>query len=93
MFYFFNHLNIGGRYLNPDMALSPFFGLVFGPVGGLGYALATFVSELKAGCILSVCLIDSTILFFISILPYKLWYLFFKEKDLTTPRFNSTYNI
>ena len=93
MFYLFNHLNIGGRYLNPDMALSPFFGLVFGPVGGLGYALATFVSELKAGCILSVCLIDSIILFFISILPYKLWYLFFKEKDLTTPRFNSTYNI
>ncbi|MBR3140839.1 MAG: SpoIIE family protein phosphatase [Methanobrevibacter sp.] len=92
VYYFFNHLNVGGRFLIPDMALSPLFGLMFGPIGGLGQASATLVSELKAGCNIGATLIDFSMLLFISILPYKLWYMLSGDR-LTTPRFDSIHNI
>ena len=92
VYYFFNHLNVGGRFLIPDMALSPLFGLMFGPIGGLGQASATLVSELKAGCNIGATLIDFSMLLFISILPYKLWYMLSGNR-LTTPRFDSIHNI
>ena len=92
VYYFFNHLNVGGRFLIPDMALSPLFGLMFGPIGGLGQASATLVSELKAGCLIGATLIDFFMLLFISILPYKLWYMLSSDR-LTTPKFDSIHNI
>lgn len=92
MFYVFNHINIGGRFFIPDMGLAPVFGLMFGPVGGLGFACATFISEMYWGGNIIANFLDSLILFLISVFSYKLWYLL-PPKDSFTPKFDSLFNI
>ena len=92
MFYVFDYMNFGGRYLIPDLALSPVFGLMFGPAGSLGYACATFVSENYWGANFWASSIDSFVVLLMSIVSYKLWYLI-PPKESYTPKFNSLLNI
>ena len=92
MYYTFNHMNFGGRFFIPDMGLAPVFGLIFGPFGSLGFACATFVGEFYWGGNLFASSLDSSILFLVSIVAYKLWYLL-PFKDLSLPKFNSLSNI
>lgn len=91
--YLFECLHICGDYLYLDMALAPTFGLMFGPTGALGFALATFTGELIEGLPISAMIIDFASTFLISILTYKLWYTIFNKGKIEAPKFNSTYNI
>lgn len=91
--YFFEYQHIGGYYIYVDIAFGPIFGLMFGPMGALGYALGTLAGELIEGIGLPAPLIDFTLTFFISVLTYRLWYTTFNKGKKDTPRFNSTYNI
>lgn len=91
--YLFECIHICGDYLYLDMALAPTFGLMFGPVGALGFALATFTGELIEGLPISSMIIDFSSTFLISILTYKLWYTIFNKGKIEAPKFNSTYNI
>ncbi len=91
--YLFEYQRIGGNYIFLDMAFAPTFGLMFGPPGALGFALATLTGELVEGIGFPTPIIDFATTFFISILAYKLWYNLFTRKKIDTPRFNSTYNI
>ncbi|WP_298501273.1 PP2C family protein-serine/threonine phosphatase [uncultured Methanobrevibacter sp.] len=75
------------------MAFAPTFGLMFGPVGALGFATATLTGELIEGIGFPTPIIDFATTFFISLLAYKLWYNILTKKKIDTPRFNSTYNI
>ena len=91
--YLFEVQHIGGYYIYADIALGPIFGLMFGPMGALGFALGTLVGELAEGIGLPAPFIDFIITFFISALTYRLWYTTFNRRKKDTPRFNSTYNI
>ena len=91
--YLFEVQHIGGYYIYADIALGPIFGLMFGPMGALGFALGTLVGELLEGIGLPAPFIDFIITFFISVLTYRLWYTTFNRGKKDTPRFNSTYNI
>lgn len=91
--YLFEVQHIGGYYIYADIALGPIFGLMFGPIGALGFALGTLAGELLEGIGLPAPLIDFVITFFISVLTYRLWYTTFNKGKKDTPRFNSTYNI
>ena len=91
--YLFEVQHIGGYYIYADIALGPIFGLMFGPMGALGFALGTLVGELAEGIGLPAPFIDFIITFFISVLTYRLWYTTFNRGKKDTPRFNSTYNI
>lgn len=91
--YLFEVIHICGDFLYLDMALAPTFGLMFGPVGALGFALATLTGELIEGLPISAMLIDFSSTFLISILTYKLWYTIFNKRKTEAPKFNSTYNI
>lgn len=91
--YLFEVQHIWGNYLYLDMALAPTFGLMFGPTGALGFALATFTGELIEGLPVSTMIIDFSSTFLISILTYKLWYTIFTKRKIEAPKFNSTYNI
>ena len=91
--YLFEVQHIGGYYIYADIALGPIFGLMFGPMGALGFALGTLVGELLEGIGLPAPFIDFIITFFISVLTYRLWYTTFNRRKKDTPRFNSTYNI
>lgn len=90
-YYLFEHLPIGGEYLIPDIGLSPVFGLMFGPIGGLGFSLASVTCQFLEGSDPVGSLIDFGIMLFLSVLAYKLWYSTFKRDGISTPRFNSTY--
>ncbi len=92
-YFFFEHLPIGGEYFIPDIGLAPIFGIMFGPVGALGQALASLTWQILEGTNPVFALIDFGIMFFVSILAYKLWYSTFKRKEITTPKFDSTYNL
>ena len=91
--YLFEYQRIGGNFIFLDMAFAPTFGLMFGPVGALGFASATLVGELIEGIGFPTPIIDFATTFFISVLAYKLWYSIFTKRGIDTPRFNSTYNI
>ena len=91
--YLFEVQHIGGYYIYADIALGPIFGLMFGPMGALGFALGTLVGELAEGIGLPAPFIDFIITFFISALTYRLWYTTFNRGKKDTPRLNSTYNI
>ncbi len=91
--YLFEYQRIGGNYIFIDMAFAPTFGLMFGPVGALGFATATLTGELIEGIGFPTPIIDFATTFFISLLAYKLWYNILTKKKIDTPRFNSTYNI
>lgn len=93
LYYFFEHLPYGGEYIVADIGIAPVFGMMFGPLGGLGQALASLTWQLFEGADPIAAVIDFTIMFFISILAYKLWYTTFTEETINTPKFNSTYNI
>lgn len=94
IFYFiFDHNHIAGVLIIPDLGLAPVFGLMFGPVGGLGNAFANLVFEIYEGYNIIVAFMDFMILFFLSIFTYKLWYTTFKRKEINTPKFDSMYNI
>ena len=93
LFYYFGYLSIAGHFVIPDIGLGPIFGLMFGPVGALGNSLSMFILEVNAGADLFASLIDFAITFFISISAHKLWYTTFKRRPITTPKFDSTYNI
>ncbi len=93
LYYFFEHMPYGGEYIVADIGVAPVFGMMFGPIGGLGQALASLIWQLCEGADPIAALIDFSIMFFISILAYKLWYTPFKEETINTPKFNSTENI
>ena len=93
LYFFFEHMPYGGEYIIPDVGIAPVFGMMFGPVGGLGQALASLIWQLFEGADPIAALMDFTIMFTISIIAYKLWYTTFTEKIINTPKFNSTYNI
>ena len=92
-YYFFEYLLYGGEFLLPDIGLGPILGLMFGPVGALGQALASLTFQILDGCDVVASFIDFSIMLFISILAYKLWYLTFNGKGIDTPKFDSTYNL
>ena len=92
-YYFFEYLLYGGEFLLPDIGLGPILGLMFGPVGALGQALASMTFQILDGCDVLASFIDFLIMLFVSILPYKLWYMIFKGKGIDTPKFDSTYNL
>ena len=92
-YYLFEHLPIGGEYIVPDVAIAPVFGMMFGPIGGLGQALASLIWQLYEGLDPIASLIDFTIMLVISIVAYKLWYTTFTKRKINTPKFNSTYNV
>ncbi len=92
-FYYYGYLSIAGHFIIPDIGLGPIFGLMFGPAGALGHSLSMFIFEIKVGGDLFASLIDFGITFFISISAYKLWYATFKRMPISTPKFDSTYNI
>ena len=92
-YYFFEYLLIGGEYILPDIGLGPVFGLMFGPVGALGQASASFVFEIFSGVDPLSSFLDFSIMFLISILTYKLWYSIFGKWEITTPKFDSIHNI
>ena len=93
LYYIFEYSYVGGIYIVPDIGIAPIFGLMFGPVGGLGQAFACFIFEIKEGFDFTASLIDGGIMFFISILAYKLWYNIFKKREINTPKFDSVYNV
>ena len=86
LYYFFEHMPFGGEYIIADVGIAPVFGMMFGPIGGLGQALASLTWQLFEGADPTAALIDFTIMFFISVLAYKLWYTTFKEKTINTPK-------
>ncbi len=93
LYFFFEHMPYGGEYIVADVGIAPVFGMMFGPVGGLGQALASLTWQLCEGVDPIASAIDCAIMFFISIIAYKLWYTTFKEAKINTPKFNSTYNL
>ena len=93
LYYFFEHLPIGGEYIVPDVGIAPVFGMMFGPVGGLGQALASLIWELYDGMDPIASLIDFAIMFAISIAAYKFWYTTFTKRTINTPKFDSSYNV
>lgn len=93
LYYFFEHLPIGGEYIVPDVGIAPVFGMMFGPVGGFGQALASLIWELYDGMDPIASLIDFAIMFAISIAAYKLWYTTFTKRTINTPKFDSSYNV
>lgn len=92
-FYYFEHLFIGGDYIIPDIGLGPIFALMFGPIGALGHTCSMFIFEITTEGNLIAAIIDFGITFLVSIATYKLWYAAFKGKSITTPKFDSTYNL
>ncbi|WP_407413329.1 PP2C family protein-serine/threonine phosphatase [Methanobrevibacter sp.] len=86
-------LGVGGKIYISDVALSPILGLMFGPIGGLGQSLASFILDVYTGHDVFISFLDSLGLLFISVLSYKLWYSIFKGEKLSWPRLNSSYNI
>lgn len=93
LYYFFEHMPFGGEYIVADVGIAPVFGMMFGPIGGLGQALSSLIWQLAEGVDPMASLIDFAIMFTISIIAYKLWYTTFTETKINTPKFNSTYNI
>ena len=93
LYYFFEHLPIGGEYLVPDVGVAPVFGMMFGPIGGLGQSFASLTWQLYEGLDPIASLMDFSIMFILSIVAYKLWYTTFRERTINTPKFDSTYNI
>ena len=93
LYYIFEYLFIGGEYIIPDIGIAPVLGLMFGPVGALGQALASLVFELYEGMDVIASLMDFGIMFFISIFSYKLWYNIFKKREINTPKIDSVYNL
>ena len=92
-YYIFEACMLTGDYVLIDMGLPSTLGLMFGPVGALGQASATFFASVLDGNDITGSFIDSVILFYISLLTYKLWYTSFKKYGVSTPRFDSSYNI
>lgn len=92
-YYLFEYSPIGGEFFVPDIGISPVFGMMFGPVGGFGQALANLVCQLCEGLDPIASIIDFAIMFTISLLAYKLWYATFTKKTINTPKFDSAYNI
>ncbi|AMD16567.1 hypothetical protein TL18_00065 [Methanobrevibacter sp. YE315] len=92
-YYIFEFIEIGGSYIIPDIGLAPIFGLMFGPAGALGQACASFTWQLYEGYNIFCAGSDFFIMFFISIFTYKLWYSTFKRDEITSPRFDSLYNL
>ena len=92
-YYLFESKMYTGTYLFPDIGLAPAIGLVFGPVGALGTALAALICSILDNNLIVGSLIDSFIMFFISVLVYKLWYNVFTKKSIAAPRLDSSYNI
>ncbi len=94
IFYFiFNDLNIGGRYLTPDIALAPVLGLMFGPAAGLGMASSTAIYDILTGATLLAGLVDGFIFFFLSVVSFKLWYTFMNKDKSRYLKLDSTYNV
>lgn len=92
MYQMFYNFQFFGKFFFPDIGLAPVFGLMFGPAGCLGFSVASFVSGFFWGDNFFSCLLDSAILFLISVVAYKLWYLL-PPKENITPKFNSIRNV
>ena len=92
-FYYFGYMSIAGRFVIPDIGLGPIFALMFGPAGALGHSVSMFIFEVNMGCDLLASFLDFIITFSLSVTAYKLWYTTFKRNTITTPKFDSTYNI
>lgn len=92
-YYFFEYVYVGGQYVIPDIGLAPIFALMFGPAGALGYVSSMFIFEIYETGNWTAALFDFAITFLVSITAYKLWYTTFRRKPITTPKFDSTYNL
>lgn len=94
VFLFFSKWTVADAfYIYPGIGLTSIFGLIFGPYGALGGALASGVGDyiIEANLTVSVC--DFIIMLIVAYVPFKLWYTIMDKDGLSTPKFNSTYNV
>ncbi len=82
---------INGPAFSPDLGLIPIFGLMFGPVGALGQGFASLAMGLYIGSGIIPAILDFAICSFASILTYKLWYSKIGKREISAPKFDSSY--
>ena len=93
IFYFFNGHNFG-EGLSPHVGILLISGLLFGPYGALGAAVANFICDLIRGYAPTIACLSAIISFGISYLSYKLWYENFKGRfEIAKPKLNNPTNI
>ena len=93
LYYLFEYTYFTGEYLLVDIGFAPVAGLMFGPVGALGVACASFICEIIQQMDVFGAFMDSFIMVFMGVFAYKLWYTMFDRTKMDIPRFNSIYNL
>ncbi|ADC45918.1 serine phosphatase [Methanobrevibacter ruminantium M1] len=83
----------GMSMLAPDLGLIYVLGLLFGPYGALGVALAIVTLNLINGFTLMETLPFEIFTFGVSYLGYRLWYSGFKTDTITKPKLDNSYHI
>ena len=78
---------------NPHIGLLYVLGILFGPYGALGAALANTLLDLMNGFTPSEIIPSELISFAVSYLAYKLWYIKFKDNKITKPTLDSPYHL
>ncbi|MDL2246772.1 SpoIIE family protein phosphatase [Methanobrevibacter sp. OttesenSCG-928-K11] len=79
--------------LRPSAALTPAFGLLFGPLGAIGAATGNLIGDIFAGYSIEVCIIGFLCQFLYAYIPYKLWYSFKFRSKIIPPRVNTVNNL
>lgn len=83
----------GMSMLAPDLGLIYVLGLLFGPYGALGVALAIVTLNLINGFTLMETLPFEIFTFGVSYLGYRLWYSGFKTDTITKPKLDNSHHI
>ncbi|WP_409200801.1 SpoIIE family protein phosphatase [Methanobrevibacter sp. DSM 116169] len=89
--YFFQIVPI--TELRPSAALTPSFGLLFGPIGALSAAIGNLIGDIYSGYSIEVCVIGFLAQFLYGYIPYKMWYSIKVKDEITHPRLNTVYNL
>ena len=77
----------------PHVGLLFVFGLMFGPYGALGSALANVIIDVSNGYTPFETILAAIFSFGVSYLAYKLWYSSFRTNKLTKPALNNIYHL
>ena len=92
--FYLNHGQNFGEGFAPHDGILLIAGLLFGPYGALGAAIANLICDLIRGYTPIITVLSAVVGFGISCLTYKLWYGNYKGRpEVTSPKLNNTYNI
>ena len=92
--FYLNHGQNFGEGFAPHDGILLIAGLLFGPYGALGAAIANIICDLIRGYTPILTVLSAVVGFGVSYLTYKLWYGNYKGRpEVTRPKLNNTYNI